>query len=77
MTYIISFILFLIYTIGIFFVKEYYIFAILALLNIILIFILKENVKDAFIAEDTREFVLKNYTDTVTWPKRWDLRVTE
>ena len=27
-------------------------------------------VKDAFIAEDTREFVLKNYTDTVTWPKR-------
>lgn len=50
MTYIISFILFLIYTIGIFFVKEYYIFAILALLNIILIFILKENIKDAFIA---------------------------
>lgn len=27
-------------------------------------------VKDAFIAEDTRDFVLKNYTDTVTWPKR-------
>lgn len=27
-------------------------------------------VKDAFIAEDTREFVLKNYADTVTWPKR-------
>ncbi|ATO21107.1 hypothetical protein AY605_11705 [Acinetobacter sp. SFD] len=29
-----------------------------------------ELVKEAFIAEDTREFVLKNYADTVTWPKR-------
>ncbi|OAL78524.1 hypothetical protein E0H80_01105 [Acinetobacter sp. ANC 4779] len=29
-----------------------------------------EIVKQAFIAEDTREFVLKNYADTVTWPKR-------
>ncbi|MFZ7790330.1 MetQ/NlpA family ABC transporter substrate-binding protein [Acinetobacter lwoffii] len=27
-------------------------------------------VKEAFIADDTREFVLKNYADTVTWPKR-------
>ena len=29
-----------------------------------------ELVKEAFIAEDTRKFVLKNYADTVTWPKR-------
>lgn len=27
-------------------------------------------VKDAFITDDTREFVLKNYAETVTWPKR-------
>lgn len=27
-------------------------------------------VKNAFIADDTREYILKNYADTVTWPKR-------
>lgn len=49
MTYIITFILFLIYTIGIFFIKEYYILGIIALINVILMIILKENMKNAFI----------------------------
>ena len=49
MTYIIAFILFLIYTIGIFFIKEYYILGVIALINVILMIILKENIKNAFI----------------------------
>ncbi len=50
MIHIISFILFLIYTIGIFFIKEYYILGIVALINFLLIIALKENIKNAFIA---------------------------
>ncbi len=49
MTYIISFILFLVYTIGIFFIKEYYMLGIVALINIILMIVLKENIKNAVI----------------------------
>ena len=50
MLYIIEFILFLAYTIAVFFIKEYYLLGIIAILNIVLMIILKENIKKAIFA---------------------------
>ena len=53
MLHIISFILFLTYTVLIFFIKEYYMLGIVLIINIILMLILKENIKKSII------FILK------------------
>ena len=49
MLYVIEFLLFLAYTVFVFFIKSYSIILLLAIFNIILMIILKENIKDAFI----------------------------
>lgn len=49
MLYVIEFLLFLAYTVFVFFIKSYSIIVLLTIFNIILMIILKENIKDAFI----------------------------
>ena len=49
MLYVIEFLLFLAYTVFVFFIKSYSIILLLAIFNIILMIILKENIKDAVI----------------------------
>lgn len=50
MLYVLGFILFLIYTCLIFFIKEYYLLCIVLVINIILMIIVKENIKKAIIS---------------------------
>jgi len=50
MTAVIEFILFILYTILVFFVKEYYLLAIIAGVNIVVMIILKVNLKNAIIS---------------------------
>lgn len=48
--YIVEFLLFLVYTVLIFFIKNYFLLGIIAIANVILMIILKENIKKAFLA---------------------------
>lgn len=50
MLYIVEFVLFLIYTILVFFIKSYFLLGILFVVNILLMIILKQNLKKALIA---------------------------
>lgn len=50
MKYVIGFLAFIAYTIAVFFIKSYYIIAIIAICNIFLMIILKENIKRAIIS---------------------------
>lgn len=48
--YIIEFLLFLVYTILIFFIKDYFLLGVIAIINIILLTIIKEKLKNAFLS---------------------------
>ncbi len=50
MLYVIEFLLFLVYTVCVFFIKIYELILIIAIFNILLMIILKENIKEALIA---------------------------